>query len=474
MFFDTRYSNNPPFGASINLAGPNLGYGNGFSALTNPWAVGQPQAYPGGIPFPALNSVSKNMVFPTAGVYVNSPIKSQPQYLEQWNLSIQKQMGSWLFSGTYIGSETKHLPLSYEGNPAFNIPGTCTGGGFFPAPYNNVPDGLSATGPCSSTSNTANRRLLYLASPPPTTGASNSQPILNPGIFYSTIGTLDQSGNANYNGLLLSAQHRLDHNFSILANWTYSHCMSDAETLELTGPSYIIPGHSGLSYSNCDSDVRHVINISAIANTPKFENHLMNAIVGGWQFSPIITYRTGTYSSVTMGSDVALSGIGGQIAQQVSTNFFSPSKGGFTAADCFSTPSNIATCPATKFQVNYLNSATAAGVVGAWAAPVAGGAGGCTGTLPTITVNGGVYSCSRPLTVENPTNFEFDMSLVRTFPIRESQTLQFRWEVFNVPNKLNLGNPSSSISSFANPGTFGLITSALNPRIMQFALKYVF
>jgi hypothetical protein len=175
-----------------------------------------------------------------------------------------------------------------------------------------------------------------------------------------------------------------------------------------------------------------------------------------------------------MGSDVALSGIGGQIAQQVSTNFFSPSKGGFTAADCFSTPSNIATCPATKFQVNYLNSATASGVVGAWAAPVAGGAGGCTGALPTITVNGGVYACSRPLTVENPTNFEFDMSLVRTFPIRESQTLQFRWEVFNVPNKLNLGNPSSSISSFANPGTFGLITSALNPRIMQFALKYVF
>ena len=61
----------------------------------------------------------------------------------------------------------------------------------------------------------------------------------------------------------------------------------------------------------------------------------------------------------------------------------------------------------------------------------------------------------------------------------EGQTLEFRWEVFNVPNRLNPAPPANlALSS----GSFGQITSDINgssvqtgdPRIMQFALKYVF
>jgi hypothetical protein len=469
MFFDTRYSNNPPFGASIGLTGP--------LSLTDPWA-----AYPGGIPFPALNAVSKTSEFPTEGVYVNSPKKSEPEYLEQWNLSLEKQIGSWLFSATYIGSETKHLPLSYEGDPGFDIPGTCAGGGFFPAPYNNVPDGLSTTGPCSQGKNINNRRLLYLSAPPPIAGASNSEPVQNPGVFYSTIGTLDQSGNGNYNGMLLSAQHRLSSNFSVLANWTYSHCLSDAETLELTGPSYLIPGYPGLSYSNCDSDVRHTVNISAITTSPKFSNHLAGAILGGWEFSPIITYRTGTYSTVITGADGALSGETGEVAQQVSTDFYSPDKGDFTSSSCYPSAANdnchLPGQSGFKFQVIELNQTpgpSGSGIVGAWGPVGPGTSTPCTGSEPTVTVNGGVYACSRPLTAENPGNFEFDMALVRSFPIRESQSIQFRWEVFNVPNHINLGLINTTTETLAtNPSAFGTVTTAFSPRIMQFALKYVF
>ncbi len=71
------------------------------------------------------------------------------------------------------------------------------------------------------------------------------------------------------------------------------------------------------------------------------------------------------------------------------------------------------------------------------------------------------------------------MALTRMFRIREKQTLQFRAEAFNLPNHLNPAVPVSTTNSGAFgriqadiSGTSGL--SAGDPRIIQFALKYVF
>ena len=50
------------------------------------------------------------------------------------------------------------------------------------------------------------------------------------------------------------------------------------------------------------------------------------------------------------------------------------------------------------------------------------------------------------------------------------QTMQFRWETFNVPNRLNANAPVVAL----NNANFGRILTAQDPRIMQFALKYVF
>ena len=105
LFFNTRYSNSPPFGSTISLAGP--------LPFASPWAT-----YPGGIPFPGLSELSPTVPFPTEGVYVNSPLHIQPMYLQQFNASVQRQIGSWLFSGNYLGNTTRHLPTSYEADPA--------------------------------------------------------------------------------------------------------------------------------------------------------------------------------------------------------------------------------------------------------------------------------------------------------------------------------------------------------------------
>ena len=62
------------------------------------------------------------------------------------------------------------------------------------------------------------------------------------------------------------------------------------------------------------------------------------------------------------------------------------------------------------------------------------------------------------------------MSLSRRFQVREGQRLEFRAEAFNVFNRFRPGDPTGAINS----ANFGKITTALDPRIMQFAGKFVF
>ena len=79
-------------------------------------------------------------------------------------------------------------------------------------------------------------------------------------------------------------------------------------------------------------------------------------------------------------------------------------------------------------------------------------------------------------------------SVTRTFRIRERQSIQFRFEGFNIPNHVNLGPPNglsgngtaqstagfiTSTAALNNPN-FGRVLSSDDPRILQGALKFVF
>jgi hypothetical protein len=69
-----------------------------------------------------------------------------------------------------------------------------------------------------------------------------------------------------------------------------------------------------------------------------------------------------------------------------------------------------------------------------------------------------------------------DMSLSKRFimPYKESHSVQFRWEVFNVPNAVRFDISTASLD-VSSTGTFGKYTSLLEqPREMQFALRYEF
>lgn len=261
----------------------------------------------------------------------------------------------------------------------------------------------------ATTGNTNQRRVLYLQDPAK-------------GQFYGTIGQVDDTGRSNYHGLLLSAQKRLSHNFSVLSNWTISKCMSDPATSEITGPTIVNPNDPDLDYAYCGSDRRHVVNLSAVVRTPEFSNDMLRTILGNWQISPIVRWQSGNRSTVTTGVDNALTGMGGQRAVQVLDDPYGDKTAG-----------------------NYLNRA-------AFTSPAAG-----------------TYSTLKPFTIVNPSNFQNDIAISRSFRFG-SRSLQARWEIFNVINYVNLGAPITALNSAA----FGQIQTAGDPRIMQFALKFDF
>ena len=72
--------------------------------------------------------------------------------------------------------------------------------------------------------------------------------------------------------------------------------------------------------------------------------------------------------------------------------------------------------------------------------------------------------------VTGPGYWQFDLAVSRTFQLRETQKFEFRAESFNLPNAVRLNDPDTTLNS----NTFGQVLSSMDPRIMQFALKYFF
>jgi Carboxypeptidase regulatory-like domain len=291
LFFTSGWGQDPPYGSLVSLTSP----AGGFS---NPW-----QGYAGGNPFPIV--LSDKITFPTAGTYVSAPLHVNPTYLNQWNLSIQKQVGrDWLVTGNYLGDSTIHLWTGNQENPAVFM-------GLGPCVINNV-----SYSTCSTLANVNQRRLLYLQNPAQ-------------GQYYAGINQLDDGGTANYNALLVSLQRRLEHGVTILANYTLSHCIGDLANSELgvTGPLYTVPFDRRSDRGNCaTSDRRQIFNLSAVGQSPKFSSRLAQTIAGDWQLSAIMSAQSAQHFSVTTGVDNALTGQSAERPNLVLTNTYPASQ----------------------------------------------------------------------------------------------------------------------------------------------------
>lgn len=464
LFDFNHEASNPPWGDIIDASTDTTA----AVPFSTPWAL-----YPGGDPFPAATHLSANSIFPSNATYTNQPIRLRPMYSQQWNFSIQRQFGSWLLSANYIGNGTRHGQSGYNADPTVYVPGTVAGGQctaasgstpgvFIGGPFSGLADGLPQTitvnkvqvpytGPCSSSTAIPNNGGIanYVQRKYMFENAVNGS---GQAADFGGLPQMDDGATSNYNGLLLSANHRLNHNFSILANYTYSHCLQVPFQLEWQGANLypvgqpISPSQPDFeyrkdAYQSCDSDQRHVFNLSVIAQTPKFSNGLLNKVLGGWQASVISVFHTGNYSAVTTGVDTSTTNQTENAAFS-GQPIFASNKGSFTS----NTGCTLGAGGACTFFVNYLSLA-----------------GFQSPALGTIGTNWAY--------IESPSFFNVDTALSRTFKFTERYSLQIRWETFNFDNHMNLGSPNTNMNS----STFGLISGvAGQPRIMQFATKFAF
>jgi len=299
MFYDRpftisyyAYATGPPWGGGITITQPPGGF-------SNPW-----QGYPGGNPFPV--TLSPNFVFPTSATYLTAPLNIHPTYVEQWNLTIQRQLGTnWLLSASYLGNGAVHLWSSAQQTPAVYIPGNCVAGQY----------GLAAPGPCSTTGNVASRRVLTLANP-------------SQGPYYGAINQTDDGGTGSYNAMLLSVNHRLSNHFTMLGNYTWAHCIADPINQYL-GASYSRPSNRRFDRGNCvgGEDQRHNVNFSVVAESPKYSQRFVQMLAGNWKLSATTTIRTGAAFTATTGISENLTGVGGDRPNQVLSNPYCATKG---------------------------------------------------------------------------------------------------------------------------------------------------
>jgi len=276
-----------------------------------------------------------------------------------------------------------------------------------------------AYNPCSSTANTQARRVLTLQNP--TVGAA-----------YGPMGQQEDGATVTYSGMLLSLERRAMKGITVTANYTLSHCIADNGNLysplgqKADTQSYTYPGNRRFDRGNCGADRRQVFNLTSVVATPQFSNRALHMVATGWRLSGIYRLSSGSPLNVIAGSDRALTNTSNQRPNQVLADPYLDRDAGPLSS--------------------YLNPAAFA--------------------IPALGTYGNVGAFS----VVGPTTWGLDMALTRTFQVREAQKLEFRAEAFNITNSFRPGNPNVTLSS----NTFGQIRTALDPRIMQFALKYVF
>ncbi len=401
-----------PWGGRVTLATPAGG-------LANPW-----QGQPGGNPYPY--GVTPNVAFLPGGQYMASDYNLSAATSYSWNFSVQRQFAtSWVATGTYLGSRVQHLYI----NQAINY-GQLVGSA--------VTAGCAATAiNCTAAANLQARRVLSLQN-----GVSNPAGVL--------VGNLDSwypSGTQLYNGMLLSLQKRLSRGVSMSGNYTLSHCIGYYQGFNSKPEETATNPYNPLfDRGNCDSDRRHIINLTAVAQAPKFGNKAMSTVVSGWQLAGIYKYLSGAPFAVQDGTDQELSGINHQRPNLIDpANVYT----GQSCGGCF-----------------YLTKAAFA------PQPL-----GTVGNLGWNSVN-------------TPAYWDFDLALSRDFRWKERASLQIRADAFNLANTMVPAfNPSSpavqaataqptspAVPAFAawNNGQFGQILNAFPTRKIQFAMKITF
>ena len=243
--------------------------------------------------------------------------------------------------------------------------------------------------------------------------------------------------------------HRHLGNVNFDLAYTWSHSLDNAS--DYASGNFVDSYNLVLNRASSDFDQRHLLNLGWVYDLPFFtKKGLAHTLLGGWQWSGIMTFQTGTPFSVTDG-------------------LYGPGVGNGIGAGSYL---NIIGDPNSK--------------------PNVGNVQGVTGPLlynpaAFAAAQGLSFGTAQRNVLRNTTNTNFNMGLFKRFSITEAKAFEFRAEAFNVFNHTqfrNIGNNSTSCfagpnnspgdpsclnnSNFLRPG------SAHNPRILQLGMKFLF
>jgi hypothetical protein len=376
-------------------------------------------------------------------------------YVEQWNFSIQRQLAANLtVTVAYVGNHGVHMEFRADdmnaGQPIATSPGV-----LYPTCGPNGKPGVTCAIGFFPTGTTAN-------------------PIKN--ILNGTFGRIDNTnwGNDNsYNGLSVLVEQRFSHGFQIQGSYTWSKTIDEGSGSYLSDPfnnsiSNLFSVSKKLRRSVADYDITHnaSLNYSWIIPGPKSLPAAASFALNGWQVGGILSVRSGLpFSPIIGGDPLGLNTDDFEFPNRIKTGACASATTGnpnaYLNLTCFSLPTPIA------------------GITAAQCTPFGvhtDGTGGIAGTCENLVGNGGRNS------VRGPGLVDLDFSVFKNnyIPkISEAFNIQFRAEIFNIPNHPNFLSPTSNNAVFDVNGNAvggaGLIAAtSTTSRQVQFGLKVIF
>jgi hypothetical protein len=355
----------------------------------------------------------------------------------EWNLNTQTEfVHNWVLELGYVGSRGIHLS-SY-----LPVAGATSGGN---APPINLAQLASPSNPlhcgydgvasdCVTTSTTANipTRVPYLG-------------------FSTGFAPVADAGQYKYNSLQVTVRTQLSHGLQFQAAYTWS---SAQVNYWVGNPAATQPGiNPVINEYGPNSQYRPQRLVVSYGWALPFGTHsgVLGLVANGWNWSGVVVVQSGDSLVITDSRDGSIfTNGGGPLALAT----FCPGKGN----------SDVATSGSLTSRVN---------------SGLAGGPGYFNGIKAGVFCNPQAVAGGTPTgyggdglgALRGPGQDNWDMSVAKTFKIKESQTVEFRTEFFNAFNHPQFGNPAANVAL----GSFGQIgATSVNPRLIQFALKYLF
>jgi hypothetical protein len=244
-----------------------------------------------------------------------------------------------------------------------------------------------------------------------------------------TIRLVNSIGSSNYNSLQVSIDKRFSKGLTFQSNYTWGKSIDYGSGGGTQWPS-MTPGAAFYDRGLSDFHHAHRFVASGLWEMPALTGSapVVKWVFGGWQSSGALILQSAAAFAVQAGRDNTLTGFGNR-AHQVGD------------------PSQSARQDPNRDPVlEWFN------------------------TRAFAHNTAGVYGTSGRNIVYGPGLANVDFAMAKYFPITESIRLQFRGEFFNLFNHTNFNEPNSTLTA----ATYGRITSALDPRILQFGLKVQF